>query len=96
MTTHDYKTLNNMIHDYSVTHKFDSVTKLLSDIKDPLVLEFLDILPKYREPKNIITKLEYIRDNVVELDCPTCIKKETEAIEKENKILDELQQKDKN
>lgn len=93
MTTNDYKILNNMIHDYSMTHKFDSVTKLMPEIKDPLILEFIDILPKYRLAEDIIEKLKYIRDNVAELDCPTCIKKETEATEKENKTLNELQSK---
>lgn len=89
MTTHDYKILNDMIHDYSMTHKFDSVTKLMPQIKDQTVLEFLDILPKYRTAENIIVKLKYIRDNVVELDCPTCIKNEIEATEKEKKTMSE-------
>ena len=90
MTTSEFDTLNRMIDQYSKTKKFGSVTELLSEITDQLVLEFISILPKYRTPEEIISKLQYIRDNVVERDCPTCIENEKIATEKENKTMQEL------
>ena len=90
MTTSEFDTLNKMIDNYSKTHKFNSVTELLSEITDKTVLEFISILPKYRTPEEIISKLQYIRDSVVERDCPTCIENEKIATEKEKKTIKEL------
>ena len=90
MTTSEFDTLNKMIDRYSKTRKFSSVTELLSEITDQTVLEFINILPKYRTPEEIISKLQYIRDNVVERDCKICIDKEKIATEKENKTMQEL------
>ena len=90
MTTSEFNVLNKMIELYSKTHKFASVTELLSEITDQTVLEFISILPKYRTSEEIISKLQYIRDNVVECDCPTCIDNEKIATEKENKTMQEL------
>ena len=90
MTTSEFDTLNKMIDKYSKTCKFDSVTELLSEITDQIVLEFISILPKYRTSEEIISKLQYIRDNVVERDCLTCVENEKIATEKENKTMNEL------
>lgn len=89
MTSYEYNVLDNMIDDYSKTHRFDSVTKLMPEITDKTVLEFLDILPKYSDAEKIIANLKYIRDEVVECDCEQCIENEKEATEQENKTINE-------
>jgi hypothetical protein len=78
-----------MIEQYSKTQMFDSVMELIPEIKDKMVLEFISILPKYKS-EEIISKLEYIRDHVVELDCPTCEENEVRDTAKEKKTLEEL------
>lgn len=66
MTSHEYNTLNNMIDSYTNTHDYKSVSELLSEIEDGMVLDFLRISVKYSgEPELMISKLKYIRDHVV-------------------------------
>lgn len=90
MTTSELDTLNKMIDAYTETGKYTSVSDLLPEIKDNLVLEFLEIIPKYQEVEKILNKLKYIRDNVVEKDCPTCIANEEKHTTKENKTMSDL------